>query len=182
MRVVVPKVELIRRGPADRVRAGAAPVRTPAAAATTIELDVRGKRYADAEPVVEQWLDRALLVGFSHPLRLIHGKGTGMLGRGLQEYLRMHPGGEKRALRQRGRGRRRRDDRGAQRVSHPHLADADYLLDGFDHVETVDEFRARLKLGRPLRVKLGIDPTSPDLHLGFMVVLAQAAAFRGDRS
>jgi DNA mismatch repair protein MutS2 len=25
-------------------------------------------------------------------LRLIHGKGTGMLGRGLQEYLRAHAG------------------------------------------------------------------------------------------
>ncbi|HUY40003.1 MAG TPA: tyrosine--tRNA ligase [Candidatus Dormibacteraeota bacterium] len=52
-----------------------------------------------------------------------------------------------------------------------HFADAEYLLDGFAHVETSDEFRARLRLGRPLNVKLGIDPTSPDLHLGFMVVL-----------
>ena len=25
----------------------------------------------------------------------------------------------------------------------------------------------KLKLGRPLRVKLGVDPTSPDVHLGF---------------
>jgi len=51
------------------------------------------------------------------------------------------------------------------------------LLDGFDHVETVAEFEKRLALGRPLRVKLGIDPTSPDLHLGFMVVLAQLERF-----
>ncbi len=57
-------------------------------------------------------------------------------------------------------------------MSQPaHFADADYLLDGFEHVETVAELRDRLKLGRPLNVKLGIDPTSPDLHLGFMVVL-----------
>ncbi len=53
------------------------------------ELDVRGKRYAEAEPLVERWLDDALLAG-NTPLRLIHGKGTGMLGRGLQEYLRGH--------------------------------------------------------------------------------------------
>lgn len=53
----------------------------------------------------------------------------------------------------------------------PHFDDAEYLLDGFDHVETVAEFRERLGRGRPLNVKLGIDPTSPDLHLGFMVVL-----------
>src|ERR671939_631463 len=30
---------------------------------------------------------------------------------------------------------------------------------------------AKLELGRPLRVKLGVDPTSPDVHLGFAVVL-----------
>jgi tyrosyl-tRNA synthetase len=50
-------------------------------------------------------------------------------------------------------------------------ADASELLEAFDHVETVPEFQERLATGRPLRVKLGIDPTSPDLHLGFMVVL-----------
>ena len=53
----------------------------------------------------------------------------------------------------------------------------DELLDGFEHVETVEDFRARLALGRPLRVKLGIDPTSPDLHLGFMVVLHKLQRF-----
>jgi len=51
------------------------------------------------------------------------------------------------------------------------------LLDGFDHVETVADFNERLRLGRPLRIKLGIDPTSPDLHLGFMVVLNQLQRF-----
>ncbi|HYL26401.1 MAG TPA: tyrosine--tRNA ligase, partial [Candidatus Nitrosotalea sp.] len=51
------------------------------------------------------------------------------------------------------------------------------LLDGFDHVETIADFNERLRLGRPLRVKLGIDPTSPDLHLGFMVVLNQLQRF-----
>ncbi len=57
------------------------------------------------------------------------------------------------------------------------FSDAEYLLDGFEHVETAEDFRARLKLGRPLRVKLGIDPTSPDLHLGFMVVLHKLQRF-----
>jgi len=51
------------------------------------------------------------------------------------------------------------------------------LLEGFEHVETVADFNERLRLGRPLRVKLGIDPTSPDLHLGFMVVLHQLQRF-----
>ena len=52
---------------------------------------MRGQRYAEAEPLVERWIDDALLAG-NTPLRLVHGKGTGMLGRGLQEYLRAHPG------------------------------------------------------------------------------------------
>jgi DNA mismatch repair protein MutS2 len=65
-------------------------VRMNAAARSSAELDVRGKRYIEAEPLVERWIDEALLAGVS-TLRLIHGKGTGMLGRGLQEYLRAHP-------------------------------------------------------------------------------------------
>ena len=58
-----------------------------------------------------------------------------------------------------------------------HFFDVEFLLDGFEHVETTDDFRERLKAGRPLNVKLGIDPTSPDLHLGFMVVLHKLARF-----
>jgi tyrosyl-tRNA synthetase len=62
-------------------------------------------------------------------------------------------------------------------MTGPHFSDVEYLLDGFETVETVEDFRARLKLGRPLNVKLGIDPTSPDLHLGFMVVLEKLQRF-----
>jgi tyrosyl-tRNA synthetase len=36
----------------------------------------------------------------------------------------------------------------------------------------------KLRLGRPLRVKLGVDPTSPDVHLGFAVVLRKLADFQ----
>ena len=35
-----------------------------------------------------------------------------------------------------------------------------------------------LALGRPLRVKLGIDPTAPDIHLGHTVVLTKLRAFQ----
>src|SRR5436309_798296 len=38
----------------------------------------------------------------------------------------------------------------------------------------------KLKLGRPLRVKLGIDPTGPDIHLGFAVVLRRLRAFQDE--
>ena len=57
------------------------------------------------------------------------------------------------------------------------MSDVDALLDGFEHVETRADFEARLAQQRPLNVKLGIDPTSPDLHLGFMVVLEKLQRF-----
>ena len=92
MRTTVPKrdVRLIGDAPA-KVRTGPAAGAASLGAATTVptELDVRGKRFVEAEPIVERWIDEAVLAGHS-PLRLIHGKGTGLLGRGLQQYLREH--------------------------------------------------------------------------------------------
>jgi tyrosyl-tRNA synthetase len=38
----------------------------------------------------------------------------------------------------------------------------------------------KLALGRPLRVKLGIDPTGADIHLGFASVLRRLAAFQAE--
>jgi tyrosyl-tRNA synthetase len=40
------------------------------------------------------------------------------------------------------------------------------------------ELRAKLEKGKPLRVKLGVDPTAPDLHLGHLVVLRKLKAFQ----
>jgi tyrosyl-tRNA synthetase len=43
---------------------------------------------------------------------------------------------------------------------------------------TEAELRTRLESGRPLRVKLGIDPTASDIHLGFAVVLRKLRQFQ----
>ena len=40
------------------------------------------------------------------------------------------------------------------------------------------ELERKLALSRPLRVKLGIDPTAPDIHLGFAVVLGKLREFQ----
>src|SRR2546421_1412085 len=40
------------------------------------------------------------------------------------------------------------------------------------------ELERKLAAGRPLRVKLGIDPTAPDIHLGFTVVLQKLREFQ----
>src|SRR3712207_2181810 len=42
----------------------------------------------------------------------------------------------------------------------------------------LEELDRRLNSGATLRVKLGIDPTAPDIHLGFVVVLKQLRAFQ----
>src|ERR687897_3180334 len=41
-----------------------------------------------------------------------------------------------------------------------------------------EELDRRLNSGATLRVKLGIDPTAPDIHLGFVVVLKKLRAFQ----
>ena len=40
------------------------------------------------------------------------------------------------------------------------------------------ELERKLALGRPLRVKLGVDPTAPDIHLGHSVVLGKLREFQ----
>jgi tyrosyl-tRNA synthetase len=41
-----------------------------------------------------------------------------------------------------------------------------------------DELAKKLELGRPLRIKAGFDPTSPDLHLGHVVLLNKLRQFQ----
>jgi tyrosyl-tRNA synthetase len=54
----------------------------------------------------------------------------------------------------------------------------DELIRNAVHVLPEGALEEKLKLGRPLRVKLGIDPTGPDIHIGFAVVLRRLAAFQ----
>ena len=46
------------------------------------------------------------------------------------------------------------------------------------HLITDADLLAKLKQGRPLRVKLGVDPTAPDIHLGISVVLWKLRHFQ----
>ncbi len=56
------------------------------------------------------------------------------------------------------------------------------LKRGAVDIYSVDDLRSRLaeadQAGRPLRVKLGLDPTSPDIHLGHTVVLRKLRQFQ----
>lgn len=53
-----------------------------------------------------------------------------------------------------------------------------YLRKGFSELIREEDLRERLKLGRPLRVKAGFDPTAPDLHLGHTVLLRKMKHFQ----
>ena len=59
----------------------------------------------------------------------------------------------------------------------PRIVRLDFLAHSVD-VLPEGELERKLALGRPLRVKLGIDPTGPDIHLGFAVVLRRLRAFQ----
>ena len=52
------------------------------------------------------------------------------------------------------------------------------LLRGVEHVYAVEELKRKLASGRRLRVKLGLDPTAPDIHLGHTVVLRKLRQFQ----
>jgi tyrosyl-tRNA synthetase len=57
-----------------------------------------------------------------------------------------------------------------------------YLRKGTTEIIREDDLRAKLeksaKTGKPLRVKLGADPTAPDIHLGHTVVIRKLRAFQ----
>jgi len=52
------------------------------------------------------------------------------------------------------------------------------LRTGAAQIISEQELLAKLRLGRPLNVKLGVDPTAPDIHLGFTVGLAKLRQFQ----
>jgi tyrosyl-tRNA synthetase len=52
------------------------------------------------------------------------------------------------------------------------------LTRGATEIISPAEFAAKLALGRPLRIKLGADPTAPDLHLGHSLVLRKLREFQ----
>lgn len=49
---------------------------------------------------------------------------------------------------------------------------------GVEELIPEDELIAKLKENRPLRIKLGADPTAPDIHLGHTVILNKLRAFQ----
>src|ERR1700730_16568298 len=53
-----------------------------------------------------------------------------------------------------------------------------FLKKGAAQIISEAELREKLALGRPLRIKLGVDPTSADIHIGHTVVLRKLRQFQ----
>lgn len=62
------------------------------------------------------------------------------------------------------------------------MADLDQVLAeirrGTDEILLESDLLEKLKEGRPLRIKLGADPTAPDIHLGHTVILNKLRLFQ----
>jgi DNA mismatch repair protein MutS2 len=54
-----------------------------------MEIDVRGSSLDDALVAIDRFLDDAVMANLGR-VYIIHGKGTGVLRSGIQEYLRKH--------------------------------------------------------------------------------------------
>ena len=53
-----------------------------------------------------------------------------------------------------------------------------FLKQGAAQIISENELREKLGLGRPLRIKLGVDPTTSDIHLGHSIVLRKLRQFQ----
>jgi tyrosyl-tRNA synthetase len=49
---------------------------------------------------------------------------------------------------------------------------------GTDEIIKIEDLEERLKEGRPLRIKVGFDPTAPDLHIGHTVIINKMRQFQ----
>jgi tyrosyl-tRNA synthetase len=63
-------------------------------------------------------------------------------------------------------------------MNEGNAAALDLIGRGAEEIIKLEDLKARLALGRPLRVKAGFDPTAPDLHLGHTVLLNKMRQFQ----
>ena len=56
----------------------------------SLEIDVRGETAVDAIMIVDRAIDTAVMQKL-HQITIIHGKGTGILRREIQNHLKKHP-------------------------------------------------------------------------------------------
>jgi DNA mismatch repair protein MutS2 len=92
IRVTVPRaaVRRVEEKPASRPPAVSVPVNLSRTAHISPEIMLRMQRVEEALANLERYLDEAYAAGLEQ-VRVIHGKGTGVLRQAVREYLRTHP-------------------------------------------------------------------------------------------
>lgn len=91
------------QGEMKKEMAGASRIRLNTGKAVPFELDLHGQAVDDALIVLDKYLDDAFLAGYQE-VRIVHGRGTGTLRNGVQQYLRTHPHVAKHRLGEYGEG------------------------------------------------------------------------------
>lgn len=89
MRITRPLDDIVRLGGPLKEAETRVQVRS-SAGFVPIEIDLRGFRYADIEPELDRYLDAAVRASLPF-VRIIHGRGSGALRKGVSEYLRSSP-------------------------------------------------------------------------------------------
>ena len=83
-------LELRARAEASRPASTERGVRAPDVESPGVELDLRGRRAEDVAPALDQYLDNAYLARLPW-VRIIHGKGLGVLRQVVRQFLSDHP-------------------------------------------------------------------------------------------
>lgn len=65
-------------------------IRTPQAESPGLELHLRGLTLDDALPMLDEYIDQAYMAGLPF-VRIVHGKGAGILRKAVRDVLRKHP-------------------------------------------------------------------------------------------
>ncbi|MDT2815656.1 endonuclease MutS2 [Vagococcus carniphilus] len=81
MTLLAPEKEPVRRMTSVRSDSGGS------RSSVKTQLDLRGKRFEEAVAEVDQYIDAALLAGYAQ-VTIVHGRGTGALKKGVQDYLK----------------------------------------------------------------------------------------------
>jgi DNA mismatch repair protein MutS2 len=93
LRMRLERHEIERRSQPDQISAPVAEsfaYQMPATDSPGLELHLRGMTVDEALPAVESYLDRAFLSGLPW-VRLVHGKGGGILRQAIRDTLKNHP-------------------------------------------------------------------------------------------
>ncbi len=86
----ISQLRLVKEEPAKKQKSGFHAETGAMTRTVPMECDVRGMALDEAIPVVDQYLDEAVLASLTE-VSIIHGKGTGVLRSGIQQHLRRHP-------------------------------------------------------------------------------------------